>query len=156
MHGFLKNEWRRVFSQKRDSRGLLGGTGLIGREVANWHRVLWSDRRQDYLNWRKIFEMMQQMAKELPSRESFISIDMKEFDFQNDAIMRCWNQTFLVNRNYVWISIVLFRLFSVTSTPNWIISSEKISYGSLSSLHFPSRWLFTNVPLELFVSCKKN
>ena len=46
--------------------------------------------------------------------------------------------------------------FSTTSTPNWTISPENISWGSLSSAPLLRRTLFMNVPLLLFVSCRKN
>lgn len=44
------------------------------------------------------------------------------------------------------------REFSMTSTPNWTVSLEKISRGALSSEPLLRRWLLTNVPLLLFVS----
>lgn len=49
-----------------------------------------------------------------------------------------------------------FFEFSITSTPNWTVSFENTSKGSLSSEPLLSLWLLTKVPLLLFVSCKKN
>ena len=48
-----------------------------------------------------------------------------------------------------------FFEFSTTSTPNWTISPDLISFGALSSEPLLSRTLFTKVPLLLLVSCKK-
>ena len=49
-----------------------------------------------------------------------------------------------------------FLEFSTTSTPNCTISPDLSSLGSLSSEPLLRRTLFTNVPLLLLVSCKKN
>lgn len=47
---------------------------------------------------------------------------------------------------------VTFFVFSVTSTPNWIISPDVRSKGWLSSLLLPRRLPFRKVPFELLVS----
>ena len=49
-----------------------------------------------------------------------------------------------------------FLEFSMTSTPNCTMSPLKSSLGGLSSDPLLRRWLLINVPLLLFVSCRKN
>ena len=47
---------------------------------------------------------------------------------------------------------VTFREFSITSTPNWIMSPEQTSLGRDSSLPLLNLWLLTKVPLLDLVS----
>ena len=107
---------------------------------------------------------------------SFWAVRMKQLHSCYDTAMRNWKWTkkqtlccllrealymrttkHLTLSNWHWYILTIsprVREFSMTSTPNCMISPELISCGELSSEALLRRWLLTNVPLLLFVSCR--